>query len=147
MPANTSPIFTLNPRISNVRLTAANTSSAGDGTIGTNIFLAFTPGSNGSYIQKVRFSLGESTIATASTAAVHRLFVSTVNSGSTTSSNTFLLAEVNAAAQTPTSTAAGYVIEVPLNFALPATYYILASTSLAPATNTFWNSIVIGGDY
>ena len=62
MPANNSPIFTGTPRVSSVRVSAATTASDGTGTVGTNMYLAFTPGSNGSYLQRVRFSLSESTM-------------------------------------------------------------------------------------
>jgi hypothetical protein len=147
MPANTSPIFTLAPRFSAANITAANTSSQGGGTVGTDIFLAFSPGTNGSYLQKIRFSLAESTISTASAATVHRVFLSTVNTGTTTSANTFLIQEINAATQTPTSTASSYPIDIPLNFAIPSTYYVLITTHVAPTTNTVWSATVFGGDY
>lgn len=52
MPANTSPIFSITPRVSSVRVSAAATVSDGTATVGTNIYLAFTPGANGSYIQR-----------------------------------------------------------------------------------------------
>ena len=147
MAANTSPIFTLTPRFSAVRVTAANTSSQGGGTIGTDIFLAFTPGADGSYLQRLRFSLTESTISTASAASVHRVFLSTVSSGTTTNANTFLIQEINAATQTPSSTASSYPIDIPLNFAIPSTYYVLVSTHVAPSANTNWNANVFGGNY
>lgn len=147
MAANTSPIFTLAPKFSAVRVTAANTSSAGGGTVGTDIFLAFSPGTNGSYLQKVRFSLAESTIATASSACVLRVFLSTQSSGSTTAANTWLIQEVVAATQTPSSTSSGSPIDIPLNFAIPSTYFVLVTASVAPTANTTWNANVFGGDY
>jgi hypothetical protein len=147
MAANTAPIFTLAPKFSAVRVTAANTSSAGGGTVGTDIFLAFSPGANGSYLQKVRFSLAESTIATASAACVLRVFLSTQSSGSTTAANTWLIQEVVAATQTPSSTLSASPIDIPLNFAIPSTYFVLVSASVAPTANTTWNANVFGGDY
>jgi hypothetical protein len=147
MAANTAPIFTLAPKFSAVRVTAANTSSAGGGTVGTDIFLAFSPGTNGSYLQKVRFSLAESTIATASAACVLRVFLSTQSSGSTTAANTWLIQEVVAATQTPSSTLSASPIDIPLNFAIPSTYFVLVSASVAPTANTTWNANVFGGDY
>lgn len=147
MAANTSPIFTLTPRFTGVRITAANTSSAGDGTIGTSMFLAFTPGANGSYLQKIRFSLAESTINTASAAAVIRVYISTLNTGTTSASDTFLIQELNAATQTPAATTSGYPIEIPLNIAIPADRYVLVSTSVAPAANTAWVAGTFAGDY
>jgi len=147
MAANTAPIFTLAPKFSAVRVTAANTSSAGGGTVGTDIFLAYSPGANGSYLQKVRFSLAESTIATASAACVLRVFLSTQSSGSTTASNTWLIQEVVAATQTPSNTLSASPIDIPLNFAIPSTYYVLVTASVAPTANTTWNANVFGGDY
>ena len=147
MAANTSPIFTIVPDFSAVRITAANTSSAGGGTVGTDIFLAFSPGANGSYLQKIRFSLVESTINTASAACVLRVFLSTQSSGSTTASDTWLIQEVVAATQTPSSTLSGSPIDIPLNFAIPSNYYVLVSASIPPANNTHWNANVFAGDY
>jgi hypothetical protein len=147
MPANTAPIFTIVPEFSAVRIQAANTSSSGSGTIGTDIYLAFSPGANGSYLQKIRFSLAESTIGTASAACVLRVFLSTQSSGSTSASNTWLIQEVVAATQTPTATLSASPIDIPLNFAIPSTYYVLVSASVAPTANTTWNANVFAGDY
>jgi hypothetical protein len=147
MPANTAPIFTIVPEFSAVRIQAANTSSSGSGTIGTDIYLAFSPGANGSYLQKIRFSLAESTINTASAACVLRIFLSTQSSGSTSAGNTWLIQEVVAATQTPTATLSASPIDIPLNFAIPSTYYVLVSASVAPTANTTWNANVFAGDY
>lgn len=147
MAANTSPIFSLSGRFSSVGVTAANTSSQGGGTVGTDIFLAFTPGANGSFVREARWVLSESTIATASTGTVGRIFMSTVGTGSTTSSNTYLLAEVALVSQTPSSTLAGVPVVVPLNIIVPSNYFILSTNHAAPAANTKWNLHVIGGDY
>jgi len=147
MPANTAPIFTIVPEFSAVRIQAANTSSSGSGTIGTDIYLAFSPGANGSYLQKIRFTLAESTIGTASAACVLRVFLSTQSSGSTSAGNTWLIQEVVAATQTPTATLSASPIDIPLNFAIPSTYYVLVSASVAPTANTTWNANVFAGDY
>lgn len=147
MAANNLPIFTGTPRISSVRITSATSASDGTGTIGTNMFLAFTPGIDGSYVQRVRFSLSESTMSTASTAAVLRVGIATTNTGTLTTSNYFLYQEINAATQTPTNTSSSYPIDIPLNFAIPPNYFLIVSTSVAPATNTAWVATVIGGDY
>jgi hypothetical protein len=151
MAANTAPIFTLTPKVSGTRITAAQNNSQGSGTVGTDIFLGFSAGTNGSYLQKVRFTLGGATANTASTAAVLRIYLSTVNTGSTTSSNTWLYQEVTAAPQTPnvvtTLTGATYPIDVPLNFAIPTGYYILVGSSAVTSANTVWVSNIFGGDY
>ena len=147
MPANTSPIFSETPRVSFARVSAATTVSDGTGTVGTNMFLAFTPGVDGSYLQRVRFSLSESTMSTASAAATLRVGIASTNTGTLTTSNYFLYQEINAAAQTPTTTASSYPIDIPLNFAIPSDQYIIVSTSVAPTANTAWVATVIGGDY
>lgn len=148
MAGNTDPIYTKQGAIGAVAVTAANTSSQGGGTVATDIFLAFTAdATNGSFVREVRWTLGESTIATASTATVGRIFISTVTSGATTSSNTHLWQEVALASQTPSSTTAGVPIVVPLNLILPAGYTILVTNHAAPAANTHWKAIVIAGNY
>jgi len=90
MPANFNPIFSIAPRVSSVRVSAAATVSDGTATVGTNIYLAFTPGTNGSYIQRARFSLSESTMSTASTGATLRIHIATTNTGTLTTANNFL---------------------------------------------------------
>lgn len=148
MAANTDPIYSKAGLISAVAVTAANTSSQGGGTVATDIFLAFTAdATNGSFVREVRWSLAESTIATASTATVGRVFISTITSGTTTSSDTHLWQEVALASQTPSSTAAGVPIVIPMNIMLPAGYTILVTNHAAPAANTHWKAIVIGGKY
>jgi hypothetical protein len=147
MPANTSPIFSETPRVSSVRITSNLAASDGTGTVGTSVFLAFTPGVDGSYLQRIRFSLSESTMSTASAAATLRVHIATTNTGTLTTSNCFLYQEINAAAQTPTTTASSYPIDIPLNFAIPSDQYIIVSTSVAPTANTAWVATVIGGDY
>ena len=148
MPANSDPIFTKNGKIGSVLVTAANTSSQGGGTIGTTIFLAFTAdATNGSFVQRVRL-IPTATAATTTTATVARVFVSTVASGATTSANTYLVAEITlpAIAADNASTAV-QPFDVPLGFALPASGTILITTHAAPAANTAWRAVVIGGDY
>lgn len=148
MPGNNDPIWSKVGDIQAVAVTAANTSSQGGGTIGTDIFLAFqADATNGGYVRELRFSLAESTIATASTATVGRVFVSSVTSGATTSSNTHLIAEVALASQTPSSTLPGVPITVPLDFALPPNYTILVTNHAAPAASTHWKAVAFGGKY
>jgi len=148
---NTAPIFTGTPDVSGTRITTAQNNSQGNGTIGTDIFLAFSAGASGSYLQKVRFTLGGATANTASTAAVLRIYLSTQSTGSTTSSNTWLIQEVTAASQTPnvvtTLTGATYPIDVPLNFAIPTGYNLLVGASAVTSANTVWTVTTYGGDY
>ena len=146
--ANTDPVWVKAAGFGPIAVTAANTSSQGGGTIATDIFLAFTAdATNGSYISRIEWILGESTIATSSTATVGRIFISTQTSGATTSSNTHLWREVALISQTPSSTLAGVPIIVPANFWLKAGQTILATNHAAPAANTHWKAMVFAGDY
>lgn len=148
MPANTDPIFTRQGLISSVLVTAANTSSQGDGTIGTDIFVACTAdATNGSFIQRVRF-IPVGTAPTNTTATAGRVFISTVASGATTSANTWLWQEVVLPVTgADNATATAVFFEVILGFALPAGATILVTNHAAPAANTAWRAVVIGGDY
>lgn len=137
--------------MSGARITTAQNNSQGNGTIGTDIYLAFSPGVNGSYLQKVRFTLAGATANTASTACVLRVYLSTQSSGSTTSSNTWLIQEAAGTTQTPnvvtTLSNATFPIEVPLNFAIPSGYNLLVGSSAVTSANTVWTVTTYGGDY
>ena len=137
MPANTSPIFTINPDIQWVdAITAANTTK--DLTSGT-IYLAFTAGANGSFVQRIRFR----TLGT-NVASVARVWI---NNGSTTgtAANNTLWDEISLPATTVIETSAQSNYELPLNFALPIGYTIYVTLGTAVAAG--WDAIVIGGDY
>lgn len=148
MPGNQNPIFSKVGATGGTYVTAGNARSDGTGTVGTNMFLAFTAdATNGSYVQRVRFTAAASTGAT-TTATVGRVFISNVSSGSTANTNTYLFQEVvlpSVAAANGTS--ATVAVEVPLNFALPPGKTILVSTHSSPASSTSWVAQVIGGDY
>lgn len=148
MPGNQNPIFSRVGARSGVYITAGNGRSDGTGTVGTNMFLAFSAdATNGSYVQRVRFTpAGASAVTTSST--IGRVFLSNVSSGSTANTNTFLFQEVVLpAVNAANSTNATVAIEVPLNFALPPGSTILVSTHASPVANTSWVAQVIGGDY
>lgn len=146
--ANSDPIFTRNGALNSVLVTAANTSSQGGGTIGTDIFKAFTAdATNGSYVQRVRW-LPTATTPTTTTATVGRVFVSSVTSGATTSANTWLWDEVVLPAiSADNATAAVTEFDIILGFALNPGYTILLTNHAAPAANTAWRGIVVAGDY
>jgi hypothetical protein len=134
--------------VGSVLVTAANTSSQGGGTIGTDIFLAFTAdATNGSFIQRVRL-LPTGTAATTTTATVGRIFISTQASGATTSSNTYLVAEVTLPAiAADNASAAAIWYDVTLGIPVPASATILVTNHAAPAANTAWRAVVFAGDY
>jgi hypothetical protein len=148
MPGNTDPIFSKNGAINSVLVTAANTSSQGGGTIGTDIFKAFTAdATNGSFIAKVRF-IPTATTPTTTTATVGRVFISSVTSGATTSANTFLVAEITLAAiAADNASSAALYYDLLLSTPIPAGYTILVTNHAAPAANTAWRAVVFAGDY
>lgn len=152
MPANTSPIYSLTPNIGEVKITTTAALVRSDGSavnaIGTDQFLAFTAGANGSFVQRIRFIPVASAAAVNSVATTLRVFLSSVNTGTPTSSNTHLLAEISVPIiSTSNSTAAVTYYEIPLNIAIPANNYILVSQHLAQTTNQSWQAMVFGGDY
>jgi hypothetical protein len=137
MPANTLPIFTSVPEIQwGISATTANTTKTL--TSGT-IYPIFTGGTNGSFVQRMRFrTLGTNVVTVA------RVWI---NNGQTTTTgtNNTLWDEVTLPATTVSEVAAQTPIEIPLNFALPANYvlYVTIGTSVAAG----YDITVIGGDY
>jgi len=148
MAANSNPRFTRVGNIGSVLVTAANTSSQGGGTIATDIFKAFTAdATNGSFVERVRLMATAST-PTTTTATVARLFVSSVSTGATTSANTYLVAEVTLpATAADNASAATSPLDVPLGLTLAAGWTVLCTNHAAPAANSAWRAVVIGGDY
>ena len=153
MPGNIDPIFAKQQNASNVGIwtssLTANVKSDGTSTgIATDMVKIFTAGANGAFVQKVRFTPSASTAGTATTASVHRLYLSTIASGATTRTDTFQIAEMAAPAQTADQTTTATVpLEIPLGFAMPASTTLLWSMHHAAAANTSWQAIVFGGDY
>lgn len=149
MPANTSPVFTLTPNVGVAKVTAANTNSMGTGTVATDIFKAFTAGANGSFVARVRLNPAASAAGTSTTATVARVFYSTVGSGATTGgTDTWLLGEVTLpSVPADSSSAPTNPIELMLNMAIPSGSFIHVTNHAAPAANTHWQAMVIGGDY
>ena len=139
MAVNTAPIFSATGDIqwSLTPLVSANT--AYDGT-GANSVIVATAGASGSFIQRIRFKASGS-----ATATVARIFI---NNGSDTGSavNNVLFDEITLAATTATQTAATATYELPLNFALPAGYQIIATVGTAQPTGG-WEVTAIGGSY
>lgn len=151
MAANTAPIFTGVPNLGDavwLAGTTANVKSDGAGTIGTDMLLLFTAGANGSFLNRVRFSPAATVASTATTASVHRLYLSTVSSGATTSANTSLIGELAAAAQTADQATVGTTpLELPLGFYIPSGTQLLWSMHHAAAANTLWHAVAFGGNY
>lgn len=148
MSSNTSPNFTDNGNIGSAAVTAGNTSSEGGGTIGTSMFLAFTAGANGSYVDFLRWFVTASTPGTTTTATIGRVFICEISSGSPTSANAFLISEIALpSVSADSSSAALNPIDIPLGFRLPAGWTIVVTNHVAPAANSQWIATVFGGDY
>lgn len=153
MAANTSPIFTLTPNIGEVKIPTTNAQVKSDGTSagsGTDMmYLVFTPGSNGSFVDCIRFYSVASAAATTGVATTLRAYLSSVSSpGATTSSNTHLLGEVSVPAISSShSTNATNYYEIVVGKPIPSGSYILVSQHVAQTTNQQWQAMVFGGDY
>lgn len=147
--ANTEPIYTSTPTVGQCTLTGniGLTRSDGVGTVGTDHYLCYTGGANGSFVSKVRITPAASA-STSMTASVIRFYISTIASGSTAATNTFLFQEVAvaalAAAHTSNST---NFYEVVFNVAIPPGYTILASIDDNLAANTRWQIQTFSGNY
>ena len=142
MPANTSPIFTMSPEIMwSVNMNVANTTNISGGTG----YLVFSAGTNGSYVQKIRFR-HQSTNTTNSQANVVRVFINNGGASGTTANNA-IWDEITIATNTVSQVAASANYELPLNFALPAGYTIYCTLGSNTTANSFIQAIVIGGDY
>jgi hypothetical protein len=145
MPANTSPIYSIVGATDSVASNnsglvvgpTANTALDGSGTL----VKAFTAGTNGSYVQKVRFRPVGSPAAT-----VCRVFIS--SSTTTSATNTWLFDEITLPAVTLSQTAATSVFELPLNIAVDPSYllYVTFGTSTGSA-GTGYSVVTIAGDY
>ena len=152
---NTQPQFTQAANNQSVKFGSAAlaTSDGSSGTIGTNIFLLYTPGANDSYVEAIRIMATASTASSATSATTVRVYRSTVNSGSTSTSNTHLIWEgalPSITADAPT--AATNWVDVPLgmrfagsNSATPE--YILISAHVINASNTTFDATAFGSNY
>lgn len=150
MPQNFNPIYVLTPNVGFTKIptTSANVFSNGSGSIGTNLFLAFTAGVSGSFIQSIRFQSTAEAAAVNSVATTLRAFVSRQNAGTTTTSSAYLLAEISVPlTATANSVNATNYYDVPINRAFPSGSYVLVSQHVAQTTNQYWQATVFGGDY
>lgn len=148
---STTPQFAVTPKTGGcvwLPATTANVKNDGTGTVGTDILLAYTAGASGAFIDRVRLQPVGGTAATATTATVGRVYISTITSGSTTSANTQLWQEVACPAQTTDQTTTATVpIDVPMGIRVAASDTILFSMHHAAAANTAWQVHVIVSDY
>lgn len=144
MPANTSPIYTLTPRKSWGKATAADTTQ--DGT-SAGVVSVFTAGANGSYIRSFTFQPISTSGSTTTNTAAGRIYI---NNGSSigTATNNVLEFEIQLGATVVnlTATAPAFNIVVPYFIQIPINY-VVAFGCTSFASNTQWNCIATGGDY
>jgi len=152
MAANTAPIYTLLGDIQSAGAlirTAASVPNDGSGTIGTDVYKCFeADATNGGFVQRIRFKYVTESGTTTSNACVIRVYISSATSGATTNANTWLWDEIVVPATGAISTTAALpVFEIPLGFALPPGYTILAKVSVSQAASCGFIGTVIGGKY
>jgi hypothetical protein len=137
MPANTSPIFSVTPAVewSGLVISANTTTDLTSGTI----YAIFTAGTNGSYLQKIRFRHLGTNVAT-----VARVWINNSSTTGTAANNT-LWDEITLAANTVSQVAASINYELPLGFAINPGYVIYVTLGTGVASG--FKVTVIGGDY
>ncbi len=154
MPANVQPIYSLTPHIDSAAAHNSGTvvgptaNTAQDGS-GSNIYLCFLAGANGSYLQKIVF---RSVLSPAATNA--RIFWCSDSSGSftggttNTTTNTTLINEISLPVTTVSQTVQAPSLELVLGFAIPAGTKILVTFGTSTgAAGTGYAVTVFGGDY
>ena len=131
MAANTTPIFTLTPKVGSVDISTANANRDGTGTIGT----VLTAGAEGTRIHRIQIKALVTT-----TAGMIRLFIYT-------GAAYFLWREILVTAITASATVAAFETTVELlgerALVLPTGYSLRASTENAEA----FTVVAEGGDY
>lgn len=143
MPANTAPIYTLNPDLAKDGTTGMNaliTAAAADYTgAGANNVLVHTAGANGSFVRRLRLKAGGTNVA-----AVMRVYI---NNGAVpiVATNNSFIGEISLPATAASTTAATIDIDYPLEFALPAGWRIYVGLGAAVAAG--WVVTCIAGDY
>lgn len=139
MTANTSPIFTLTPKIGIASVAAANTASDGSGSLVT----LFTAGANGSRIERIRYINAQASAA-ASSAMVVRFFVT-----DTGGANPTLLAEAALAAATRTVAAIGAsgFITFTNGLVIPSGTIIKVIQSVYAGVQDLMHYVAEGGDF
>jgi hypothetical protein len=143
MPANTAPIFSILGAVEfTTVMNAANTGHVS----GNTSYIVFTGGTNGSYLQKIRFRHIPNTATANAATTVARVWLNNGNDR-TVASNSTLFDEITIANNTTSSVAASTNYELPLNFAVPPNYAVYVTLGTAPTAGTFIQATCIGGDY
>jgi hypothetical protein len=139
MPANIAPIFVLTPNIGFGRITAANTTSDGSGSLTT----VFTAGANGSRLDFLTITNSQATAALSS-AMVIKVYL-TNTSGTTPR----MLQEVTLPAATRTTAVVGSTTTISFSNGLiiPAGTLVQMSQSVYAGVQDQNDVVARGGDY
>jgi hypothetical protein len=146
MPANTNPIYALTPNIGmSPGITAALNATGGltTGTVGTNVFLIFTAGANGSWVKQAicKPGTGANTAAT-----VMRLWKN--NGGAIgTRSTSVLMKEMGIPATTTSATLPQPDFVLPLNLRLKSGDLLYVTFGTAPGGSGDFDVSCEGADY
>jgi hypothetical protein len=139
MPGNTAPIYSSKGVISWPTTALITGTSTYDGT-GANVLTVLTGDSYGNFVQRLRFKASGSTAS-----AVARVFI---NDGiGTAAADNFLYDEITLPVVSATNTSATVTLEMPMNFALPPSYKILASITANQNPTGGWYVAAIAGSY
>lgn len=150
MAANSDPIYSKISGFGGSPLitTAASVVYDISGTVGTDIYqLWVSDATNGGFIQRVRFKYVANGTTT-SNAAVLRLWICSANTGLVVGTNSWLFDEValpSTGALATTTVSPTY--DIPLGFALPATYYLMGKITVSQSASTGWVATIIAGKY
>lgn len=143
MTANTAPIYSRYPSVSNNNGTGMNqavTAAANDYTgVSANNSLIFTAGSDGAYIQRVRLKACGTNVP-----SVMRFYVNNGSTNTAAANNTFF-SEVALLATTATITGATMDVDVPCNFGIDPSFRLFMGLGTAVAAG--WVALVIAGKY
>lgn len=137
MPANTTPLFALTPKVGVGSIIAtANTALDGTGTVAT----LFTAGSNGARVDYIKIKYTGTSVAT-----LARVFIN--NGGATTTAtNNSLFVEQAITANTISQTAAqSNEFNISMNISIPAGYRITATIGTTVAAGLIFTAF--GADY
>lgn len=146
---NNDPIYTGTPDIQgNLIVTAPTVVYNISGTIGTDIYKLFQASTNGGYVSEVRFKYAANGTTASNNCAI-KLWLSSVASGTPILGTTAWLIDsiVLPTTGTMSTTTSEATYRIPLGFALPASYTILAVITVSQPANCGWIGTVIGGKY
>lgn len=138
MPANTTPIFPLTPRISWGVVSGSNIALDGTGTV-TTIFTAQISGSRVDYLN--------CTCSGSAAATIARVFINNGSTNTVAANNTLFREVLLPSAVASNTNPAASSFSVPLNLSLPTGYKINITLGTAVTSSGGWYITAVGGDY